>query len=151
MQGQIVLVDTRPRSLAAVRVTTILSKWPSQFMNELNKVYKAVHAGKVRQTGQNVMVYHPRNDGRVDIECGVEIDAKFETTGEVAYCETPAGPALTTAHIGPYDKLGLSHCAIVDWSRKNGRRVSGICWEIYGDWDADPTKLRTDIFHLLAH
>jgi hypothetical protein len=23
------------------------------------------------------------------------------------------------------------------------------CWEIYGDWDEDPAKLRTDIFHLL--
>lgn len=144
---RIVLVNVQPRPLAAVRVTTTLSKWPNQFMNELNKVYEAVRAGKIRQTGQNVMVYRPRSDGRVDIECGVEVDARFETAGEVEYCETPGGPALTTTHIGPYHKLRSSHQAVIEWGRNNGRQLSGVCWEVYGDWEEDPAKLRTDIFH----
>src|ERR1700733_12317840 len=114
MNGEIVLVDVQPRPLAAVRVITVLSEWPSQFMKQLNKVYGAVHTGKVRQSGQNVMVYRPRKDGRVDIECGVEIDAKFESASEVEYCETPGGTALTTAHIGPYEQLR----AKIVWRRR---------------------------------
>jgi effector-binding domain-containing protein len=149
MNREIVLADVQPRPLAAVRTATRLSDWPSQFMTPLNKVYDAVRAGKVRQSDQNVMVYRPRGDGLFDIECGVEVAAKFEKLGEVEYCETPGGAALTTVHVGPYGRLRASHGAVLEWSSKNGYGVSGICWEIYGDWDDDPAKLRNEIFHLL--
>jgi len=149
MHPEIAIVEVGPRPIAAVRLTTVLSKWPSQVMQALDKVYEAVKAGKVRQSGQNVMVYHPRGDGRVDIECGVETAAEFERFGEVVYCETPAGMAVTTAHIGPYGQLRNSYDAIADWSCKNGHRLAETCWEIYGDWSDDPAALRTDIFHLL--
>jgi effector-binding domain-containing protein len=52
-------------------------------------------------------------------------------------------------NVGPYAQLGESHAAIAAWSRQNGHRLTGICWEIYGDWSDDPSKLRTDLFHLL--
>jgi effector-binding domain-containing protein len=149
MPGEIAVVEIRPRPIAAVRVTTVLSKWPHQFRTPLDKVYEAVRAGKVRQGGHNVMVYRPREDGQVDIECGIEVASKFEGLGEVVYSETPPGRAVTIAHIGPYEQLGVSHRAIVDWSRRNGHRLTGTCWEIYGDWEEDPAKLRTDLFHLL--
>jgi effector-binding domain-containing protein len=131
-------------------VTTVLSQWPKQFMKALDIVYDAVRAGRLQQSGRNVMVYRPRGDGRVDIECGIEVATMFDGLGEVLYCETPGGPAVTAAHIGPYDKLGDTHNAIVAWSRENGYRLAGTCWEIYGDWEEDAAKLRTDIFHLLA-
>ena len=148
MPIHISIVDVSPRPIAAVRVTTVLSKWPSQFRHALDKVYDAVKAGRVRQTGQNVMVYRPRDNRLVDIECGVETDARFEPVGEVVYSETPSGLAVTTAHMGPYEQLGMSHNAVAEWSRQNGYRITGTCWEIYGDWSDDPAKLRTDIFHL---
>jgi effector-binding domain-containing protein len=55
--------------------------------------------------------------------------------------------AVTTVHIGPYEELRTSHHAVVEWSRRNGHQLTGTCWEIYGDWNDDPTRLRTDIFH----
>jgi effector-binding domain-containing protein len=147
--SHISIVDASPRPLAVVRVTTVLSTWPSQFMHSLNKVYDAVKAGHVRQSGQNVMIYRPRDNRLVDIECGVEIEAKFEPIGEVVYSETPSGPAVTATHIGPYEQLRISHDAVVEWSHQNGYRLAGTCWEIYGDWNEDPAKLRTDIFQLV--
>lgn len=145
------MVSVGPRPLAAVRVTTVLSRWPREFMHSLDKVYAAVRAGHIRQTGHNVMVYYPRTDGRVDIDCGVETEGRFQPVGEVAYCETPSGAAVTTAHIGPYDRLGASHSAIAAWSREHEHGLTGVCWEIYGDWEEDPAKLRTDLFHLVQH
>ena len=150
MTGEITVIETHPRPLAAVRVTAELSKWPSQFRKSLDKVYAASSAGEVRQSGHNVMVYYPRLDGQVDIECGIEVAAKFEPCGEVVYCETPGGVAVTAAHIGPYQELGASHRAIVDWCRQRGHKLNGTYWEIYGDWENDPAKLRTDLFHSLA-
>jgi effector-binding domain-containing protein len=147
--SSISIVDASPRPIAVVRVTTVLSTWPREFMHTLDKVYEAVKAGHVRQSGQNVMVYRPRDSRLVDIECGVETPARFEPIGEVVYSETPSGLAVSTAHIGPYQQLGMSHNAVIEWSRQNGRRLTGTCWEIYGDWNEDPSKLRTDIFHLV--
>ena len=31
-----------------------------------------------------------------------------------------------------------------------GPRLAGVSWEVYGDWDDDPAKRRTDIYHLCA-
>jgi len=45
--------------------------------------------------------------------------------------------------------LGASHRAVVEWSSKNGHRLTGVCWELYGDWCDDPANLRTDLFHLV--
>jgi effector-binding domain-containing protein len=148
--GEITVIEIRPRPLAAVRVTTELAKWPGQFRKSLDKVYTASRAGKVQQSGHNVMVYYPRPDGQVDIECGIEVAAKFEPYGEVVWCQTPEGLAVTAAQIGPYQELGASHRAIVDWCRKRGHKLTGTCWEIYGDSENDPAKLRTNLFHLLA-
>ncbi len=106
-------------------------------------------AGHVRQNGQNVMVYRSREDGRVDIECGIEAAQRFEAVGGVRYSETPTGRAVTRAHIGPYEELGTSHRAVVEWSRANGYRLTGTRWEIYGDWHEDPRQPRTDIFYLV--
>jgi len=57
MAREISVINANPRPLAVVRVTTVLSEWPRQFMHELDKVYAAVKSGHVRQSGQNVMVY----------------------------------------------------------------------------------------------
>ena len=63
------------------------------------------------------------------------------------------GRVVTTTHFGPYARLGDAHSEIRQWSAERGHRLSGICWEIYGHWDeswnADPSKIRTDVFHLL--
>ncbi len=33
---------------------------------------------------------------------------------------------------------------------KNGfNQITLPYWEVYGDWDDDPSKLRTDVFYLL--
>jgi len=63
------------------------------------------------------------------------------------------GRVVTTTHFGPYARLGDAHSEIRQWSAERGHRLSGICWEIYGHWDeswnADPSKIRSDVFHLV--
>src|SRR5580692_1219725 len=105
MTGQILIVQAKARPIAVVAVTTVLSRWPREFRYSLDQVYAAVKAGQVRQNGQNVMVYRPREDGRIDIECGIETGDRFDRVGEVVYRETPSGMAVTTTHIGPYEEL----------------------------------------------
>jgi effector-binding domain-containing protein len=150
MSGQIAIETVASRPFAAVHVTTSLAKWPSEFRTPLGSVYTALRTEGVPNLGQNIMVYRPREDGLVDIECGVAVAAKFGPIGDVHFAETPAGSVATLTHIGPYSQLGASHAAIAAWIRENGHRHTGICWEIYGHWVEDQAKLHTDLFHLLA-
>jgi effector-binding domain-containing protein len=150
VSSSISVVDAAPRPLAVVRVTTVLSRWPREFAHTLDKVYAAVKAGRIKQSGHNVMVYRPRGDGLVDIECGIETAASFDPVGEVVYSQTPSGIAVSMTHVGLYDKLRVSYDAMTAWSRANNHRLSGVCWEIYGDWEDDPAKLRTDLHLLIA-
>jgi DNA gyrase inhibitor GyrI len=45
------------------------------------------------------------------------------------------------------------HVAVY-WCQANGHRLAGPSWEIYGhwlpEWDANPSRIRTDLYHLLA-
>ena len=72
-----------------------------------------------------------------------------EQEGDVRPVETPGGEVVTTLHRGPYDRLSGAHTAIHDWCGRNGKRIGGFSWEIYGDWTDDPNKLETTVVYLL--
>jgi effector-binding domain-containing protein len=55
----------------------------------------------------------------------------------------------TCAHFGPYDQLRAAHQAVRRWCAASGREIALPFWEIYGHWEDDPAKLRTDVLYLL--
>ena len=142
-------LDVQARPFAAVAVTTRISLWPQQFGQSLDKVWKEIRAGRIKKAGHNVMVYRHRDDGLVDIECGVETRSRFDSIGEVVLRETPAGLAVTATHVGPYQELSASWDAVAQWARAHAFAATNTCWEIYGDWNEDPAKLETELFLLV--
>ena len=54
-----------------------------------------------------------------------------------------------TTHVGDYGRLGEANAAILEWCRANGRKHAGPSWEVYGHWNDDPAKLRTEVYYLL--
>lgn len=87
------------------------------------------------------------------VEAGAEVTERFQGNDRVHCSQLPAGRVVTATHFGPYPRLGDTHSRIRQWCAGHGYRLSSICWEIYGHWDegwnADPSKIRTDVFHLL--
>jgi effector-binding domain-containing protein len=150
VRTEVTVTNSIPLPLAAARVTTQISNWSRQFKPVLDKVYAFLRANEISHKGINIMIYRPREDGLVDIECGVQVGAPFAASGEVVCSATPHGVAATVAHFGSYAELGVSHRAVVEWARTNGKALTGTCWEIYGHWNDDPEKVRTDLFHLLS-
>jgi effector-binding domain-containing protein len=67
---------------------------------------------------------------------------------------TPAGAVASTTHSGPYAGLGAAHDAVHRWCQAHDHRLAGPNWEIYGhwlrEWDADPSRIRTDVYYLLS-
>jgi len=88
------------------------------------------------------------------VEVGAEVSQPFVGNDRIHCSQLPAGQVATTTHFGPYAGLSEAHGAIRRWCAANGHSLTGICWEIYGHWEeswnADPSQIRTDVFHLLA-
>jgi effector-binding domain-containing protein len=88
------------------------------------------------------------------VEVGVEMFDSISDEGEVIRSATPAGRTASVTHLGPYQQLGTAHRAILDWCATHHLQLAGQSWEIYGHWEdgwnADPSKIRTDVFYQLA-
>lgn len=113
-------------------------------------VWNAVRAQRV-QAGRHVAIYW---DSSIRLEVGVELHEPFAEQGEVVRSATPAGAVASATHFGPYGGLGDAHEAIRQWCLANRHGLAGPNWEIYGhwqrEWDADPSRIRTDIYYLLT-
>src|SRR5262245_23253667 len=147
--SEVSVVKLAPAFIAAVRRRTTFAELPHQIRSYYDIVYAAVRAGQVTKAGHNVAVYRNASDQQVDVECVVQVPEKRAGRGEVECREMPGGETATTVHWGPYDRLGEAHDRVMEWIRKNGRTRAGVGWEVYGDWNDDPAKVRTDIYHLL--
>jgi effector-binding domain-containing protein len=142
-------MTVQPRPIAVVRRRTTFAEVPRVFLAMLDVVWAAVRSERLPKHGHNVAVYRPLGGDAVDFACGVQVAARFDGAGEVACSETPGGDAVMATHIGPYDQLGETYDAIMAWVRGHGRRLAGVNWEIYGDWNDDPAKLETDVYMLV--
>ena len=138
-----------PRPLAAVRERMALRDVPSRFRPLLDQVYVAAKGGVIALDGQNVFVYRAGSCDMVEIEFGVGTAKPFAPIGRVLYLDVPGGDVATTTHWGDYGALGAAHEAVVAWCRAERHTLAGISWEVYGHWNDDPSKRRTDIYQLL--
>src|ERR1022692_3169386 len=136
------------RTLAAVRATTTQQRLGADIVRLLDLVWPVLREQGVR-TGHNVVVYYGAESGAMTIDAGVEALADFTEHGEVRRVCTPPGEVATTAHYGEYSDLAGAYAALEQWCADYGRRPAGVNWEVYGDWNDDPAKRRTDVYFLL--
>jgi effector-binding domain-containing protein len=113
-------------------------------------VWDVVRAQQVK-AGRHVAVYW---DGSIRLEVGVELFGPFSEDGAVVRSATPAGAVASATHFGPYAGLGAAHDSVRRWCAANNHRLAGPNWEIYGhwerEWNADPSRIRTDVYYLLG-
>ncbi|MFT3726378.1 MAG: GyrI-like domain-containing protein [Terricaulis sp.] len=154
MKYDISVATVAPRKLAAVRGQARLGEIGTVAMPALDKVYAFLSTRQDLQqpSSHNLFLYHhPANrSDPMTIDFGVEVASAFAAEGGVVCVETPAGQAARTLYVGPYSQMHPAHQAIHQWCAKNGKRIGGISWEVYGDWTEDESKLETEIFYLLV-
>lgn len=138
-----------PRVLAAVRAVTTPQRLSTDLIQSLDQVWPLLREQGAR-TGHNVVIYYPGEGGEFTIEAGVEVFDGFEERGAVRRVTTPVGEAAVAAHYGEYSDMGGAYAALDQWCAANDRRLAGVNWEVYGDWDDDPANRRTDVYKLLS-
>lgn len=109
----------------------------------IRALFNEFYANFKAKAGLNIVLYPGNVSGEFEIECGVQVESGGNSS-------TPAGLIATTVYLGPYNQMKPAHTAIHQWVRDNSYKLAGPSWEVYGHWNEDPAKLRTDIFYLLA-
>jgi effector-binding domain-containing protein len=151
MGYEIDVLTVAMRRTAVVGASTTWTDFPRLWPSMLDQVHAFLHTGGVRRYGQNIMLYKGNVRGEaVDVEVGVEVPNVFAPTGRVEPSILPAGVVARTVHRGPYADLGAAHFAVREWCLVNGRDITGMRWEVYGDWREDPESQRTEIYYLLG-
>jgi len=150
MQHDVRLEQLDARPLAVVRRRASARELARVVPEACGLVWNVVRAQNLAGAGRHVALYW---DDQINLEIGVELETPFAGYGEVVASATPAGPVAVLTHFGLYDRLHEAHRAIRRWCANQGRDLAGPNWEIYGHWDdewnADPSKIRTDVFYLL--
>jgi effector-binding domain-containing protein len=157
MRYEVQIREVGPQPLAAARGQGNAENYVSHLFALLDEVWRFLKANpQPEPPGQNVFLYWNEgdkdllhSDAGLPLEAGVQVAAPFEGTGKVVCSATPGGTVATVAHLGPYEKLAEAHAALRRWCKDHNRPLAGPSWEIYGDWNDDPAKLRTDVFYLL--
>jgi effector-binding domain-containing protein len=137
-----------PRPLAAIHAVTTQQRLGADIIRLLDVIWPALRDQGVR-TGHNVVIYRSGDGGTLIVDVGVEAFTEFTDRGDVRHASTPSGEMATVAHYGEYSGLAAAYTALDQWCAGQGRRPAGVNWEVYGDWDDDPAKRRTDVFFLL--
>jgi effector-binding domain-containing protein len=138
----------QPRTLAAIREGTTHQQLGTDIVRLLDQVWPVLREQAVH-TGHNVVVYLGGEGDALTVEVGVEALSEFEDRSPVRHAFTPSGEVATTAHYGEYSDLGLAYSALERWCADHGRSPAGVTWEVYGDWEDDLAKRRTDVYFLL--
>jgi effector-binding domain-containing protein len=144
---QEVTVTARP--VAGVHAQVPRGRVGQEFGRHLDQVYAAARAGAVHLDGQNIFIYRAATADQLTVDFCVGVKAPFNAVGAVVPLETPHGLAAMTTHHGDYGRIGDANAAILAWCRAQSRPLAGPSWEVYGHWDPDPAKLRTEIYYLL--
>ena len=147
MRHRVTTTDLTARPTAVIRATTTWQEFPALWKSLLDDVWACLRAGGVDRGCRNVMLYR---DDVPNVEVGVELTQPCPLTGRVVASTLPSGRAAMTVHYGPYSELATAHRAVVDWCTAHGHRTAGPRWEIYGPHHADPAKVWTEVYHLLA-
>jgi effector-binding domain-containing protein len=113
------------------------------------EVWSFIRSAGLPRPGRHVALYLKHGS----VEVGVEVSEPFAGNDCIQCSQLPAGRVATTVHYGPYQRLSQAHARVRQWCAEHEHLLTGISWEIYGhwveSWNADPSKIRTDVFYLI--
>ena len=139
------IVDLPARAAAVVRIEGPVADMPRMMGEAFELTTKAIMAPGASYAGHPFARYLSFGP-QVAAEVGFPFSGTVEPTERVYLCELPAGPAVMTTHVGPYDTIGEAWERVQAWMKEHDLRASGPPWEAYLTGPHDPGPPITEIF-----
>jgi effector-binding domain-containing protein len=144
------IVTVERRLTAVIKTRVSMSEIPQAQRTLRPKIMATVKSLNVGPLGHTLTLWRPPTDDKLDMEPGILVARTFEPVGEVVPSALPAGRAAHFLLVGPYDGLPGAWKSVFDWCAKEGLKLAGINWEIYGDPIGEPAQPATSLHALLA-
>ena len=145
---EVEIVQVEPLVAAVVRKTVPLTDVPRAQRAARQVLDATLKAADIQPLGQALTVWRPPQGGAIDYAPGVLVPERVSETGEISMFTLPEGRAAHLRLTGPYEALPDA------WGRLfaacKAQTLAGLNWEIYGDPEARPEDMRTDLYALLA-
>lgn len=140
--------STPRQDTAVVAVTSPLDGISDSMGKAFEKTFHALGASGVKPAGPPFARYFSMEEP-VEYEAGVPVATPFVGSDEVKPGEIGGFEAAVGMHLGPYDTLGQTYAAMMEWIKGQGRSVAGPMWETYltdPTAEPDPQAWRTEVF-----
>ncbi|HEX8229847.1 MAG TPA: GyrI-like domain-containing protein [Chloroflexia bacterium] len=115
----------------SIRGTIPVAELGATMGERLGALSSYLQQSGARPAGPPYVLYHTFGDTQTDFELGVPLREPVAGEGEISSGELPGGPAVTTWHTGPHDKLGEAYARIAAWMKEQDREPDGPGWEVY--------------------
>jgi effector-binding domain-containing protein len=142
------VIDLEPHAGAGVEVFTSRADLGASIRRTFDRVYApgALSPGH----GHNFVLYGDETADGLTMVVGVLDRQPGGADPDVKAIHIPGGRVITATHWGDYGKMGATYNALVADVKAKGLKRIPKSLEIYGDWDKDPSKVRTDIYLYLG-
>lgn len=148
--------EVSPQAVLVVRRRVKRSEIAATIAEVLPRVFLYAQQNGIALAGLPFTRYVEAELDLLTIEPGMRVAGAWTPTsseGEVVPDTLPGGPAATTMHTGPYDKLHEAYVAIEQWMKAEGLVAAGAPWESYVTDPAeypDPKDWKTEVFWPVA-
>ena len=143
-------MHTEAQPMLAIRETSTMEELPERLGPLFGEVAGFLQRNGEQPAGMPFTIYHEvGGDTTLDFESGMPVASPVAGEGRIRAGELPAARVAAVTHLGPYDTLGGTWSALMDWMESQGLQPAGAPWEVYvTDPGAEPdqSKWRTDIF-----
>lgn len=148
MPYEIVVKEIDAQPIVSIRTQCHAAEIGAILGEILPEIFRYLRSHDVWPSGPPFTRYHGFSETQVDIEGGMPVSERVPGTGRIAAGELPGGTAVTTVHMGPYEKLPEAHDALHVWMRDHQKESAGAQWEYY--WtdpgrEPDPSKRKTEL------
>ena len=142
------IIDLSPQSGAGIEIATTRTAMSATIRKTFDRLYApgALQPGH----GHNFILYSDWTKDSVTLLVGVLDRQPGGADPDVKPAHIPGGRVITTPYFGDYSQMGSTYDALHAAVKAKGLRQINRSLEIYGDWNDDPAKVRTDIYLYLA-
>ena len=142
--------ELAPQPVLIVRRRVKRSEIAATIGQALPHIFVYAQQNGIALAGLPFTRYLEMGPGLITMEPGMRVTSPGAAgQGEVIADTLPGGPAVTTIHAGPYDKLSEAYAAIEQWMETEGLVAAGAPWESYLNDPSDhpdPKDWKTEVF-----
>lgn len=141
------LVERSEQPTLVVRTHAAVERLPEVLGPAWGSILAHAARAGVDPSGPPFVTYLGMDMQDLDLEIGLPFDRPLDGEDDVLPAVLPAGEAVETVHVGPYDRLKDAYDALEGWMKANGRVAGGPPSEHYlnDPQETPPSELRTRI------